>query len=64
MLDITKSEDGYNIEIAFNMPKDSQKQIVDDALLIKIKNHPKDTVEVKCYGRVHTDESKSKKTAK
>jgi hypothetical protein len=47
----TKTEDGYQVEIAFTIPADSTKKYVSDILTINIKDHPKDSVEVRCYSR-------------
>jgi hypothetical protein len=47
----TKTEDGYQVEIAFSVPADSTKKYVSDILTINIKDHPGDSVEVRCYSR-------------
>jgi hypothetical protein len=47
----TKTEDGYQVEIAFTIPADSTKKYVSDILTINIKDRPKDSVEVRCYSR-------------
>jgi len=47
----TKTEDGYQVEIAFTVPADATKKYVSDILTINIKDHPGDSVEVRCYSR-------------
>lgn len=52
VLEQTKTADGYQLEIALSVPPETKKKYVSDYLIIKIKDHPEDTLKVHCYGRI------------
>jgi len=59
VLNKTKTEDGYQIEFAFTIPKDSKQRYVSDYLLINIKDHPQDTIKVQCHGSIRRETTPS-----
>jgi hypothetical protein len=59
VLNKTKTEDGYQIEFAFTIPKDSKQKYFSDYLLINIKDHPQDTVKVQCHGSIRRETTPS-----
>ncbi len=53
VLGTKKTEDGYQIDIGFTIPKNEAKRLfVSDYLTVNIKGHPKDALRIRCYGRV------------
>ena len=48
-LNIEPIKQGYKINLTLTVPRDYKKWIVSDRLSIKIKNHPKDTLQIYCY---------------
>jgi hypothetical protein len=52
VLETTKQEKGYLVKVEMTTPNDSDKIYFNDFLNITIKDHPEDTLKVRCYGRV------------
>ena len=47
-----REENGYKLEVAMTPPKKGETSFPHDYLIVKIKDHPEDTLEVHCYGKV------------
>ncbi len=62
--DTTKTDDGYQIKFTFTVPPKEKKSIFHDSLLIHIKDQPRNTVKLSCYGRVSKTRAKPARRAK
>jgi len=49
---ITKTDDGYRVDVAMTRPIKFKSAIITDYLTIGIKDRPNDTIKVRCYGRI------------
>ncbi len=47
-----KTEDGYRIDFDFNVPADKTSGYVTDHLIVSIKDHPEDQIDVRCYAMI------------
>jgi len=52
VVDTTKTEDGYQLEISMNIPPKTERTFINDVLLIDIKDHPQDSLKLSCFARI------------
>lgn len=52
ILNTTKIDKAYKIDISVSLPAESKDKHFNDYLSIEIKDHPKETLKVRCYGKI------------
>ena len=58
VIETTKIKEGYQLKVAMSPPQDEKRKIFTDYLTINIKDHPKDSLKVRCSGRITSKKKK------